>query len=194
MQPRRRRNRIILGVLALGLLAGVALTAHPAQAVNEVAPDVSAVAPYYALPSWDQKIASATRFVVLTNWSSQAVLDKETGLVWERSPQGGTGNNWFGARHACINKTVGNRKGWRLPSIPELASLINPSAAGSPKLSGGHPFLNVRSAFYLSATLDAENPPNAWSVLFTDGSVLSVFKSDFNQVWCVRGGMNADAY
>ena len=47
MQPRRRRNRIILGVLALGLLAGVALTAHPAQAqaVNEVAPDVSAVAP-----------------------------------------------------------------------------------------------------------------------------------------------------
>ena len=32
MQPRRRRNRIILGVLALGLLAGVALTAHPAQA------------------------------------------------------------------------------------------------------------------------------------------------------------------
>lgn len=92
MQPRRRRNRVILGVLALGLLAGVALTAHPARAqeVNEVAPSVSAVGPYYALPSWDQKIAAATRFVVLTNWSSQAVLDKETGLVWMRSPQGGS--------------------------------------------------------------------------------------------------------
>ena len=82
MQQPQRRSRLILGVLSLGLLVGAALTAHPAQAVE-------AVGPYYAEPAWAQKLPAATRFVVLTNWKSQAVLDKETGLVWERSPQGG---------------------------------------------------------------------------------------------------------
>ena len=68
----------------LGLLAGAALTASSAQAA-------SGPGPFYAEPAWDQKLACPTkancpRFLVLTNWNSEAVLDKETGLVWERSP------------------------------------------------------------------------------------------------------------
>ena len=39
--------------------------------------------PYYATPSWDQT-PSSTRFVVLSNWNNEAVLDRETGLVWEK--------------------------------------------------------------------------------------------------------------
>ena len=81
MQQQRRRSGFIIGLLSLGLLAGAALTARPAQAVD-------AAGPYYAEPAWDQKIAAAARFLVLTNWESQAVLDKETGLVWERGPVG----------------------------------------------------------------------------------------------------------
>ena len=42
--------------------------------------------PYYAWPSWDQTLPSSTRFIVWANFNSQAVLDRETGLVWERSP------------------------------------------------------------------------------------------------------------
>jgi hypothetical protein len=38
--------------------------------------------PYYAWPSWDQKLAASTRFVVLSNWNNEAVLDRETGLTW----------------------------------------------------------------------------------------------------------------
>ena len=79
MPQQRRRSGMIIGLMALGLLAGVALTAGPAQAVD-------AVGPYYAIPAWDQSLPASTRFVVLTNWGQQAVLDKETGLVWERSP------------------------------------------------------------------------------------------------------------
>ena len=34
--------------------------------------------------SWDQKITTASRFKIVLD--GEAVLDKETGLVWERSP------------------------------------------------------------------------------------------------------------
>ena len=186
----RRRSRIILGVLALGLLAGVALTAGPAQAVD-------AVGPYYAEPAWDQKKAPDSRFVVLTNWASQAVLDKETGLVWEKSPTPVTGNNWYGARdHCLIGLTTGNRKGWRLPSMPELASLIDASvAAPGPTLPAGHPFTNVQSASYFSATTNASTNTHVWSMNFNNGAVLnSALKLDPGGVWCVRGGNNAEAY
>jgi hypothetical protein len=185
MQQRRRRHRVIIGVLALGLLAGAALTAHPAQAVD-------AVGPYYALPSWDRKMAPANRFVVLTNWNSEAVLDKETGLVWEQSPET-LPSTWSNACFVCANKTVGNRKGWRLPSFPELASLIDPTRS-NPALPLGHPFTNVLSPNYWSATSFAENPSLAWFVFVINGNVFNTNKSDGLQVWCVRGGMHADQY
>jgi len=47
MQQYKQPNRIILGLLAFGLLAGAALTAGPAQAVE-------APGPYYAEPAWDR--------------------------------------------------------------------------------------------------------------------------------------------
>ena len=182
--PKPRRRRLILGVLALGLRAGVALTAPPAQAVN-------AVSPYYALPSWDRKMGVGKRFVVLTNWSSQAVLDKETGLVWEQSPQP-VPTAWVNARFACTGKTTGNRKGWRLPSVHELASLVDP-AQSNPALPLSHPF-TVLSANYWSATPHAEFSTNAWIVLFFNGSMGFASKTNNFLVWCVRGGMNVDVY
>ena len=42
--------------------------------------------PYYATPSWDQTLPANTRFIVLANFDNQAVLDRETGLVWHRAP------------------------------------------------------------------------------------------------------------
>ena len=188
MQQQRRRSGFIIGLLSLGLLAGAALTARPAQAVD-------AAGPYYAEPAWDRKIAAAGRFVVLTNWASQAVLDKETGLVWERGPVG-TVQDWNSARFDCTARTTGDRKGWRLPSVHELTSLVDPSVPPpGPTLQPGHPFLNVQSAvIYWSATTYAEDTAKAWGVSFDVGSPGNVSKAGDLQVWCVRGGNSADQY
>jgi hypothetical protein len=144
--------------------------------------------------NWDKVLPAAERFIVLKAFTSDAVLDKNTGLVWEKSPQMADAK-WDVARFTCINKTVGGQKGWRLPSIPELTSLIDPSVTPpGPTLPPGHPFVNVQSANYWSATTIAESPTAAWMVFFNAGAVLNTNRNIKSQVWCVRGPMNADAY
>lgn len=122
-------------------------------------------------------------------------MDRETGLVWERSPSIAT-KSWDEARLACIIKNVGGRKAWRLPSIPELSSLIDPSVASppGPTLPSGHPFLDVQTELYWSAATTAVSPLDAWIVLFLNGGMGTDIKTVANHVWCVRGAMNADVY
>jgi len=173
--------RLTVGCLALGALS---VATGPAQADSP--------GPYYATPSWDQTLPAATRFIVLSNFDSEAVLDRETGLVWEKSPQTATAT-WSSARFACTERTTGNRKGWRLPSMPELASLEDPTKL-NPALPPGHPFTNVQGTIYWSATSSAEDTTNAWAGNFSVGAVAFQTKTINLPVWCVRGGMNADAY
>jgi hypothetical protein len=117
------------------------------------------------LESWDNQIQRAgMRFKVLTEFGGAAVLDKETQLVWERSPSASF-HTWFDARTACLNLTVGGRKGWRLPAIAELASLVDPSVPyPGPTLFPGHPFLNFELGAFWSASTDARSPsePGSW--------------------------------
>jgi hypothetical protein len=94
-----------------------------------------------------------------------------------------------------VKRTTGNLMGWRLPSMPELASLVDPSAAfGELHLPPGHPFTNVQANNYWTATTFADLPAQAWAVQFSFGGVQSTAKFGPLQVWCVRGGMNADQY
>ena len=146
---------------------------------------------------WDQNLKAAQRFVVLAAFNNEAVLDKNTGLVWEKSPQT-PGAPWANACVDGLNKVVGRQKGWRLPSIVELSSLIDPSAGPVPTggllLPKGHPFTNVYSLQYWSATTTADDPNRAWFVFLEDGYTGSFIKSTSYQLWCVRGPMNADRY
>ena len=141
---------------------------------------------------WDKVLPASQRFVVLAAFGNDAVLDKETGLVWEKSPQS-TAVSLTNARLACANKAVGGRKGWRLPALPELASLVDPSVASpGPTLPAGHPFMAVQSANYWSASAHMDNPTLTWGVGFSNGAVLGVSKAFDQRVWCVRGGLNAN--
>jgi hypothetical protein len=141
---------------------------------------------------WSQMLPVSQRFVVLSAFNNDAVLDKETGLVWEKSSQS-TVVSLSNARLTCANKAVGGRKGWRLPSLPELASLVDPSiTAPGPTLPSSHPFMAVQSANYWSASAHTDNPTLMWGVDFNNGVVLSVSKSFDQRSWCVRGGMSAE--
>jgi hypothetical protein len=148
---------------------------------------------------WKEPINNPSRFVVLNSFNDEAVLDKETGLVWERSPgtQVSLTAPWFEAHLQCNQRTWGNRKGWRLPTIQELASLVDAKVpAPGPVLPAGHPFTNVQSQPYWAATtFAAPNIPNeAYLLNFGDGNMGSTLKDRFTFYWCVRGGQGDDPH
>src|SRR3989338_6724906 len=76
-------------------------------------------------PFWDDQINNPVRFKVLSEFGDAAVLDKETGLGWEKAPgdtdeEGDVDNDdkvsWNEAHNQCVGmRKVGNRRGWRLP-------------------------------------------------------------------------------
>ena len=123
------------------------------------------------------------------------MLDRETGLVWERDPVTAhpfnTSANWGNAKPFCVQAMTGGRAGWRLPFIHELASLFDTSVA-FPLLAlpAGHPFLNVVAGQYWSATEQASFPGVvAFAVKFQGKlGVLTELETSAENVWCVRGG------
>jgi hypothetical protein len=141
-------------------------------------------------PSWDTIKSGKSRFKVIFN--GEAVWDKETGLVWEQSPDG-TERTWNDAHNHCINRILSGRLGQRLPTVQELASLVdlnNPD--GNPDLPPGHPFDNVQSSIYSSATTDASDASEAWLVHFGLALVATDDKAFKFLVWCVRAGQAVD--
>lgn len=141
-------------------------------------------------PTWSSTFTKG-RFTVLSLFGGDAVFDKETGLVWEQSPDTGT-SSWYDALSHCNIQEIGGRKGWRLPTIEELASLVDTSQALL-TLPAGHPFI-AGSTFYWSATTDASNKDNAWGVNFGAGNVFVGGNkgSTTARAWCVRGGQGID--
>ena len=141
------------------------------------------------IPAWDHVIAGAARFVVLRDFGNNAVLDQETGLVWERSPTTAA-YPYYGATNYCLNLSLGGRKGWRVPSIFELSTLLDTSVAPpAPLLPEGHPFRNVKGPLWFwSSTQETNNAPSfQWGLNTMDGTV-APFPPALGGVhpWCVR--------
>jgi hypothetical protein len=173
---------------------GFAATGMLALAVSSARAD--AVGPYYASPSWDQTIAASTRFVVLSNLNSDVVLDRETGLVWEKAPSADTStlnNAW---KH-CLHLQKGGRMGWRLPKSDELFSLLDPTQISNvisrpAALPVGHPFVGTGgNPNYWTTDQDAPPFNNNGNLVYVaaDGGVIQTADSNYNLVraWCVRG-------
>jgi hypothetical protein len=140
---------------------------------------------------WDSHNPSASRFTVLTEFGGAAVRDNNTGLVWEQSPT--TMTTWTDARLQCIDKNVGGTRGWRLPSVVELTSLVDQSL-GTPFVPSV--FTGVQPAPYWTATTNADSTSSTskFSVNFQDGMTGISSKSSSSFFWCVRGPMSDSAY
>src|SRR6476469_8541244 len=93
-----------------------------------------------------------------------------------------------------LNLIRRGRKSWRLPSVHELASLID-ATQPVPTLPPGNPFVLDLSSSYWTATLSADNPLAAWHVQPSNGLVSNIDRTSVSfLVWCVRGEANADTY
>lgn len=181
------RTPLTRGLGALAATMG-ALLANPAAAQLST----TANGPYYSMPAWSQKLTT-NRFVILANWNNEAVLDRETGLVWERAPRA-LAFSYLQIHLICNDRATGGRKGWRVPTVQELASLVDPVVTSpGPALPPGHPFVDVQSVSYWSASTRALFTDNSWAVSFEDGQAGSRAESNSFPVWCVRGGPSVDA-
>ncbi len=131
--------------------------------------------------------------------TDDAVLDKETGLIYERFPS--SNGSYFAADDACFDKKIGNRLGSRVPTVEELTNLVDLSQL-PPTLPKGHPFLNVNPACYWSSTTNSGTAErteiDGWCVDFSetsqDNPVRGVRKDSNFNIWCLRGGQGYDAY
>jgi hypothetical protein len=179
---------VCLGVASFPRDAAGQAAATPLQTLLELVTSFGDVS-----RSWSAALPSAQRFVVLSAFDDDAVLDKNTGLVWQRAPRISE-RFWPSAQYACLNARIGGQMGWRLPSVSELASLVDPAATQEPLLPAGSPFDLDGRVFFWSATRRALFTDLAWGVDFRNGIVDDYQFFLTVSVWCVRGGTNSDEH
>ncbi len=127
------------------------------------------------------------------------VQDHETGLMWEAIVSGSS-SIWKGAPFLCYNKVGCGRLGWRLPTIAELTTHIDPSESPT-ALPAGHPyqFLDLDSTplKFWSATRTVNNFRHVRAIdlealasnfVIVGDRASDTIPGDRFRIWCVRGG------
>jgi hypothetical protein len=143
-------------------------------------------------PAWAATLRVGWRFVRVMGGA--AVLDNETGLVWEQSPSLTDVGVWAGVFDFCFQRITGGRRGWRVPTAEQLLSLQNPATHTLP---AGHPFSANSTGVFWTATTSAADPAWAAAIGFVGDPSNSYIvrqkstNSSF-QGWCVRGGQGFD--
>jgi len=129
------------------------------------------------------------------NTAAGTVVDKWTGLVWQREPPttGGSSGKTTGqfnlvdATQYCQDLVLGGHGDWRLPSLQELRGLvdrkqadpaISPFAFPNPPVTG--------TPTYWSITPYGSEPSSAWWIHFNSGNNTSSSVSSSVRVRCVR--------
>ncbi len=132
----------------------------------------------------------AARFVD----NGDTVTDTRTGLIWEQKTDYATPDlrdknltyNWQQALEYCNDLNLGGHTDWRLPSIKELASLVDLSR-NNPAIDPIFEQYTVTS-YYWSSTTCADCTNHVWFVYFDHGGVSDGRKSHSGYVRAVRAG------
>ncbi|MCB1170874.1 MAG: DUF1566 domain-containing protein [Leptospiraceae bacterium] len=121
------------------------------------------------------------------------VLQKSTGLIWQRCSQGYSGEDCsivgaqttFTVAQANASCTSLGTD-WRLPSIQELSTLMD-SGRSSPSYDGTAFPGSSFAVPYWSATADAGSPGSNFQLNFGLGVLISVADTNSNAARCVQG-------
>ncbi len=112
-----------------------------------------------------------------------AVLDRETGLVWQRSPANDP-TSWANSYIRC-HQTKSPVPGWRMAHTDELMSLLKPGGG----LANADVFLNVQLGVscYWGDAIPNGTPSWAEFTCIASATVGNDGGSSARPRWCVRG-------
>lgn len=129
----------------------------------------------WPLPSGDEE----DRFVYETG--SPTVFDNATGLEWTRNVPAAM--DGFEAVEHCASEIAG-KEDWRLPSLMELLTLVDPSRSYPAIDTDAFP--RTPQTYFWSA--DAQNASTDWVIDFETGFTVGASRTSGLRVRCVRGG------
>ena len=138
-----------------------------------------------ALPIWDKKISGPSRFKVLAPFGGAAVLDRETGLVWEKT--GALVGNYRNSLRHCALRNIGGRMGWRMPALEELLTLVDQTET-TPAVPAGAPFEGLIGVPFWTANEEEGDPTLVVTVSLDVFTLSGASKTIARRVLCVRGG------
>lgn len=130
-----------------------------------------------------QHTVAAERFTLVLDGAG--VQDAKTGLIWEQAPDM-EHDTWSRSLARCATKTVGGKSGWRAPTVDELKSLVDLEQK-DPALPQGHPFSNIKSSIFWTATPSPKDDIVAWQLSFFSGEAVTDQKSGTRRMWCLLG-------
>ena len=201
----REKIKVAAGIVVVCGAVGffVLAQAGDLEPSSPPAPTMKTLEEVYNRPIWDlwgKKFVdwpANPRFAIydglLVGWDiDDMVLDKETGLVWARDANAaGMTMPWISAVIWCYGFDAGERRGWRMPTVEELGSLMDTASHPDAPLPEGHPFINVQAAYYWSSTnYKTVALDHAWVTKMDTGTgiLTSKDKTESHYLWPVRGG------
>jgi hypothetical protein len=110
--------------------------------------------------------------------------DSRTGLVWQYAPVA-TGVTWLDALAKCQGSSLGGRSDWRVPTIKELETLLDPAEC-SPGWVGEVRALWSSTPSVEYPTSGELNAPSAWSFDLRDSGPGQAWMTGLRDVRCVR--------
>jgi len=130
-----------------------------------------------------------------TDNKNGTITDNYTGLIWKKCPQGISGNDckggspslreWSKARVECEELSFAGKKGWRIPSLKELQSIVD-TGVFDPSINKN--FFGSSNDPYWTLTSPAEYPGSKFTVLFSDGSVYYSSSNNIAATRCIYDG------
>lgn len=101
--------------------------------------------------------------------------------------------NWQNSRDACDSLDIGGQKDWRLPTVYELASLVDWKKTG-PSIDKTYFPTASSGAMYWTVNPRVGTLDNVWTVFFSAGGVHDKAKTSLQAARCVRGSFDTTVW